>query len=400
MALDFMSLRFSKVVTLVALGMPGVYRIIAFGLIQNIHGVGQLGVFASNYFIVQVLMIPTAVGLSGLVLTRLPKLDKIQSLKFFYSCIWTLFLLLVLSIFPLILLVKLGVLKGLVDCFFLLASFGLVQIVRSYYISQNLFSGLLGFELILLALSVLLLLAFDFVDPMVLVSLGGIIPVIAFLLKHNSFVGTSLLPRVDVAFAWRVSLSNLLTAPIILLITPIIRAELGDEAAGISGLSIAIYSAVLLIPRSMSAVYLRRMSQSVFDLVALKKLFFEFRFLLNIFLAALIVLSAASISLIMSFKELVGVSEPVLLAVLMATAFPVLMSQFSLPASNFFMARERLESLNQSNFVCLAVIVSVYLFCILCQLSGLNFVWALAATVSISSLARAKFLNSLVGLRE
>jgi hypothetical protein len=75
-----------KAEAIVATGMPGLYRVIAFMGVQKIYSLGELGHAASAFSIAQILAFFTAIGWASLILVRVPTAsDREERVGRFYE---------------------------------------------------------------------------------------------------------------------------------------------------------------------------------------------------------------------------------------------------------------------------------------------------------------------------
>lgn len=75
-----------KAEAIVATGMPGLYRVVAFIGIQRIYSLSDLGKTASAFSVAQILAFFTAIGWASLILVRIPAVeDQTKRISCFYD---------------------------------------------------------------------------------------------------------------------------------------------------------------------------------------------------------------------------------------------------------------------------------------------------------------------------
>jgi glycosyltransferase involved in cell wall biosynthesis len=249
---------------IVVTGMPGLYRILAFLLIQHLYSLDGLGHAASAYSVAQMLSYFTAIGWAGLVLVRVPAArDSGEALREFYR--------LVMMAAISLLVVCAGVLGTApflktdvsgVDIVVVLAGWSLYQLARHFFLSARAYRRMIAYDVVLLVLSASLLIAFRHTGVAAAVPLGIALTGTAVLMLANAG-----LPRRPVVLGkfepkgLEFGLTNFLSGGMALSLIPIANFSKGPAFAGVISLMASFCAISALIPRAISLYQLPEMSK-------------------------------------------------------------------------------------------------------------------------------------------
>jgi glycosyltransferase involved in cell wall biosynthesis len=249
---------------IIVTGMPGLYRILAFLLIQHLYTLDGLGSAASAYSAAQMLSYFTAIGWAGLVLVRVPAArDAGEALREFYRLV----MMATISFFV----ICAGVLGTLpflktdvsgVDIVAVLAGWSLYQLARHYFLSGRAYRRIIAYDVVLLVLSASLLIAFRRTGLAAAVPLGIALTGTAILMLANA--GPPPRPVVLGRFepkGLEFGLTNFLSGGMALSLIPIANFSKGAAFAGVISLMASICAISALIPRAISLYRLPEMSK-------------------------------------------------------------------------------------------------------------------------------------------
>ncbi|MFC0396822.1 glycosyltransferase family 4 protein [Paraburkholderia rhizosphaerae] len=249
---------------IVVTGMPGLYRILAFVLIQHLYTLDALGRAASAYSIAQMLSFFTAIGWAGLVLVRVPAArDSADAVREFYRLVW------MAAISSLV--VCAGVLGTVpflktdvsgVDVVAVLAGWTSYQLARHYFLASRAYRRVLAYDVLLVVLSAALLIGLRRFGIAAAVPLGVALTGASFLMLTK--IG---LPQGPVALGkfepkgLEFGLTNFLSGGMALSLVPIANFARGPAFAGVISLMASFCAISALIPRAISLYRLPEMSK-------------------------------------------------------------------------------------------------------------------------------------------
>lgn len=255
-----------KAEAIIATGMPGFYRVIAFIVIQRVYSLGDLGRAASAFSVAQILAFFTAIGWASLILVRIPAArDRSERTQRFYE--------LVLMGGVSVVLVGAGVL--LWSRFFgrnvsgteivaILGGWTLYQLTRHYFLAQREYRRVIVYDLILLAVTAVLVVGLHRLRATAGWPLGLALATIGGLMLLNigrpcQRLGAWTFELKGLEFCF----TNFLSGGVALSLVPIANLTDGARFAGVISL-IASFSAIsALIPRAISMYRLPEMSRLV-----------------------------------------------------------------------------------------------------------------------------------------
>lgn len=343
---------------LISTGGPGLQRLIVFLAIERLYGAQVLGQFTINYSYIQLLSYFTAVGWSGLLLTRVPKIESDYNRSTYLSSVLNVSVL-YFSLFSVVLyLIMIGqekteYLYGL--CF--LASWMVYQIFRHYYISLS------SHKKIVLADTVsvfILVMAMNLhFHPLLSLAIGFSISSLI-LACGKLKLTTKLLSLNDQGLSLNISLSNFLSGLPFYALPIVLGFVSGNNTAAIVGYVMAFIAILDLVPRALAFYFLPKISGNINNLSS----FTYARRQMYINTA----LSVLSLSVVFSVLEIIRMLDPegvlgldgarmIYMLLLVAT----FISTLSLPFSNYLLALEKTKEMLYISFVSTALTMLVFI---------------------------------------
>lgn len=176
-----------KAEAIIATGMPGLYRVIAFFGIQRIYSLGELGRAASAFSVAQILAYFTAIGWAGLVLVRVPAArDREEGIQRFYELLGmggTSALVVGAGLFLYVLLFKPEVSGEEIGV--ILFGWSLYQLTRHYFLALRAYRRVIACDLMLLGLTAVLVMVLHRVGMAAGWPLGLALAMVGFMLLLN-----------------------------------------------------------------------------------------------------------------------------------------------------------------------------------------------------------------------
>lgn len=255
-----------KAEAIVATGMPGFYRVIAFIGIQRVYSLGDLGRAASAFSVAQILAFFTAIGWASLILVRIPAArDRSERTQRFYE--------LIRMGGVSVALIGAGVL--LWARFFgrnvsgpeivaILSGWTLYQLSRHYFLAQREYRRVIVYDLILLLVTAALVVGLHGLGATAGWPLGLALATVGGLMLLNIGLPQQRLGGWTFEFkGLEFGFTNFLSGGVALSLVPIANLTDGARFAGVISL-IASFSAIsALIPRAISMYRLPEMSRLV-----------------------------------------------------------------------------------------------------------------------------------------
>ncbi|MEX3979641.1 hypothetical protein AB4Y45_11765 [Paraburkholderia sp. EG287A] len=255
-----------KAEAIVATGMPGFYRVIAFLCIQRVYSIGDLGSAASAFSVAQILAFFTAIGWASLILVRIPAArDRSERIQRFYELVRM----------GSVSVALIGACTLLWSHFFfrnvsgpeivaILSGWTLYQLCRHYYLAQREYRRVVIYDFVLLAATAVLIVGLHRLGVAAGWTLGVALAIVGGLMLLN--IGP---PRQRLG-SWTFELkglefgfTNFLSGGVALSLVPIANLTDGASFAGVISL-IASFSAIsALIPRAISMYRLPELSRLV-----------------------------------------------------------------------------------------------------------------------------------------
>ena len=347
---------------LLSTGGPGLQRLIVFLAIERLYGAQILGQFTINYSYVQLLSYFTAIGWSGLILTRIPKIESDCDRRTYLSSVLNvsfLYFVIFSSILYFIMLDQEGA-EYLYSLSFL-ASWMVYQIFRHYYISLS------AHERIVLAdmVSVFSLLAAMslHLHPLLSLTIGFSISSIILAYGKLRFT-TKLLSLNDQGLSLSISLSNFLSGLPFYALPIVLGFVSGTSTAAIVGYVMAFIAILDLVPRALAFYFLPKISANINNSLALtytrRQIYINSGFSL---LSLIFVFTILEIIKMLDPEGILGTdgAEMIYILLLLATFIATL----SLPFNNYLLALEKTKtilciSLSSTFLTMLAFIIYIY----------------------------------------
>ena len=350
----------NKLLVLIATGMPGLQKLIIFLIIEIFFGIVILGKFSNDFYIIQLIIIFNAIGLSGLILVKIPKLDESEKKIFMNKILWTYLILTFISFFLLLILEQVSLIYTSFYSFILLISIGLNLLLRHFYLSSREYREILSLDLFVIFI---FLICFNFVQNVfLLVIVSYFLSTILFLVKCNFFSFLKFLKKNDFINSLNISFLNLLTGGVYLIFTPLVNFKLGVSYSAFFGIIFIVASIVVLIPMALSLYYLPIMSKNVLNNEIFKKIYRNFEMMNYLSLVVLFLLSIFIYYVLSRFIliELFSVDNSFVLFLLFVTS--MITSKLSLPISNVYLSHEKTFLMTKTN-------IKIILFNLICFVS-------------------------------
>lgn len=385
---------FEKILVIISTGMPGLQKLIIFLIIEFIFGITILGKFSNDYYIVQFIIIFNAIGLSGVILVKLPKLDIKEQKVFMSSVICSYSIMTLLFIFILFILEYFQFIYNNLFSSILLFSIGLNLLIRHYYLALRFYKKLIILDLIVIFIFLSII---NFSENVLLiVATSYLISTIFFIFKEKLITYKKILNKKDFINSLHMSFVNFLSGGIYLLFTPLVNIKLGIEYSAFFGTIFIISSIVVLIPMSLSIYYLPILSKNIMNknlyIVIIKK----FEFLNYLSLIGLFLFSIALYLVLSNFilKELFSIQESFLLYILFVIS--IITSKLSLPISNIFLSFEKTNLMTIVNIKVILFYITSYLILSLIELDNLMFIETFLISITLGNIFRIVLLKKLL----
>lgn len=255
-----------KLEAIVATGMPGLYRVIAFVAVQKIYSLPDLGRAASAFSVAQILGFFTAIGWASLILVRVPTAkNRVERIGCFYELVRMAGSTLLVSSIGVLLWTKMfdSGASG-IDIVVVMIGWTFYQVTRHYFLSLRTYRRVIAYDISLLATTGACLMASRGLGKPAALGLGtalavtGVIMLFSIGLPHKMRIrGPFEIKGVEFGF------TNFLSGGVALSLVPIANYTDGPQFAGIISL-VASFSAIsALIPRAISMYRLPELSKLV-----------------------------------------------------------------------------------------------------------------------------------------
>ncbi|HEX2948817.1 MAG TPA: hypothetical protein VHV83_04510 [Armatimonadota bacterium] len=240
---------------IIATGMPGLYRVLAFMGVQNIYSLSDLGRAGTAFSIAQILAFFTAIGWASLILVRVP---AAQSRDERIRCFYELFRMATVSL----LLLGSGVMlwarffqpdvSGL-EIAAIMIGWTFYQLARHFFLALREYRRVIGYDMLLLAATAIYVPGCRYLGMAAGLSLGAALATIGALMLMNigrpatfPLVGTFEPKGLEFGF------TNFLSGGVALSLVPIAHFTDGARFAGMISLVASFSSISALIPRAIS----------------------------------------------------------------------------------------------------------------------------------------------------
>lgn len=336
-----------KLILLIVTALPGVIKVFLFILIEKLYSIEILGNFSNDYYLAQLFIIVTAVGLSGIVMVNIPKVEeyiahiiKVINTSFIY-CIFILPIFFIFYKFNLF---------YFIDSFILIISMSIYLIIRHFFLARKEYLNLFYYDLFLLSLLAIFLVFFNQLNIVQKIYIPYLTIIILFIFKIKR-INTKSLDIFDMKQSFHISLTNFFSGGIFFLIIPLSTKTLGIEYTALLGIILTISSIIILLPRAISTFYLPLIAKNIqnkeFSNNLYKKLLrLNFITLFLLFISTFILLFIIKLFF---FKDLFSLKNSEILYILLMLS--ILVSQISLVPSNFIMVLKKNEFTFKLNII-------------------------------------------------
>jgi len=241
-----------KVLVLIAVAMPGLQRLYVFLLAGNALSLSKFGEFSSDYSVVQVLSFFSAIGWSGVILTRVPKLSSNDSKIFLANITRTSLGYYFLYTLVLVAMFFYGVLFDLFGTLFFLITWMVYQLARHYAFARTSYNVIIVADVVFM--SVFTGLALLGCDVFFGLSIGYLLSAALLFYKNITFKYRRVIGQ-DVVKSFEISGSNFLSTSTLMGLPFIVSLSGEVEYSAFIGSMLSILGVLLLLPRGFS-VYL------------------------------------------------------------------------------------------------------------------------------------------------
>lgn len=254
----------AKAEAILATGMPGLYRVLAFACIPKVYSLADLGRTASAFSVAQILAFFTAIGWASLILVRVPAADngdeRVQ--RFYELSGMALVSLLVLSVVSGIGIALFGVAESAEETIVILIGWSLYQLTRHYFLALRAYRRIIGYDAFLLLSTGICVMGCRRVGMAAGFPLGMALATTGILMLLN--IGRPRRMARPKKFEFKgleFGFTNFLSGGIALSFVPIAKYTNGASFAGVISL-IASFSAMsALIPRAITMYRLPELSK-------------------------------------------------------------------------------------------------------------------------------------------
>lgn len=380
----------NKILLLIVTAFPGINKLVLFFLIEKIYDINILGKFSNDYYLIQLFIIFTSIGISSLIMVNIPKIEN--HIEFLSKSITSVFLLCLLFMPIIYICYNYNYLFSYYNALFLLISMSLNLIIRHYYLSIKKYKIVLQFDLILfLFICILLTLEINFLEVIDKISISYILVFFIFILSIKK-INFKILKIEDFKESFHISSVSFLSAGIYLFFIPLINQKLGIEYTALMSIIFTLSSVMVLFPRALSTYYLPDISKNLLNdnLEKIYNKFFLYTVLSLIFLYFISIIILFLISNFI-FKELFNREYSNFLYLIFISS--ILVSQLSLAPSNLIVAAKKSLLLTKIGFY----LVIFYLFILfILQILNINnfyFIFIFLFTMVIGNFIRFLILN-------
>ncbi|BCQ24510.1 hypothetical protein NK8_26840 [Caballeronia sp. NK8] len=252
-----------KLEAILATGMPGLYRVIAFLAVQKLYSLGDLGRAGVAFSIAQTLAFFTAIGWAGLILVRVPAApDHALRVRRFYELAF-------MGLVTLSVCSAMTAIVGTLDRFdfpaletvFILVGWTVYQLARHYFLAHREYRFIVLNDIVLLLTTFLSILAFRKLNAVAGLPLGIALALSGALMlfrigRPDNFEVPHYEPK-GLEFGF----TNFLSGGIALSLVPMASHTDGIRFAGLMSLIGSICAISALIPRAITMYRLPALSR-------------------------------------------------------------------------------------------------------------------------------------------
>lgn len=347
---------FAKALAVFVTGMPGLQKIIVFVMLEQLLTEKMLGEFSSDYSIVQMLSIFTAVGWSALILSRIPKLEAFYKKTFLYEVLKNAAICSTFFIAILVLLKIAGLIYQSYDLIFFLLSWSLYQIVRHFSLAEKEYVKI-SLADCLSTIMLTILLVYDF-RPFIALSLTYSLS--AFLLmRDNLQISKERFTLKEYRKSFDFSTSNFLSSFGSMGLPVLVAHTSGEELAGLIGFVLSIIIAMQLITRALGFYFIPEMA-AVNSIKSKMEIYKKYR-RINYVTTLLLFIVLLVIYIIITKLELIKLFETkqsfIIYTLLLLSSACL---SITVPLQNYIIAVEQSDKLLKSSLIYFSLIVIGY----------------------------------------
>jgi hypothetical protein len=255
-----------KAEAIVATGMPGFYRVIAFMGVERIYSLGDLGRAASAFSVAQILAFFSAIGWASLILVRIPAArDRDERVERFYELL-RMGTVSVLLIGAVVLLWTRFFARNISgpEIVAILVGWTFYQLSRHYFLAQREYRRVIVYDLILLVLTATFVVLLHKAGMTAGWPLGGALAAVGALMMVNIGLPKRLPGRWSFELkGLEFGFTNFLSGGVALSLVPIANLTDGARFAGVISLIASFGAISALIPRAISMYRLPELSRLV-----------------------------------------------------------------------------------------------------------------------------------------
>lgn len=340
-------------------GLPGLHRVLMFIVVERLYTIMELGDFSSDMSIVYLLSYFTAVGWSSLVMTKIPKLEDKEQYLFrlmITSLIYYVFFALILYAMYIS-----GLIKDIVASLLFLFSWMIYQILRHYNITFRAYRRILAVDTSCIIITVLIL--FTKLPPLIAVAVAYLL-VSALFIPNLLELKFKIIPVTDQIKAGEVGLSNFLLGAASSGLPFICGLVVDVKYSALIGFALSFLYVLHLLPRAISSYFVPKMSKLVKDdkYIFMRESVKQFTFsTISLIFASVLLSIIIYVVHLYGTPSLVNIDNALyIMYLLLANS---ILTVFSLPATDFFLAIEKTKStLNSSYLYSIVTILSALIF--------------------------------------
>lgn len=255
-----------KAEAIIATGMPGLYRVLAFIGVQKIYSLSDLGRAASAFSVAQILAFFTAIGWTTLILARVPAAHcREDGVQRFYELVQMAAISLVAFAVGIVLWAWAfpSEVSGL-ETGVIMAGWTFYQVTRHYFVALREYRRIIAYDLFLLAATAAYVvgchdfgIAAGFPLGLALLTTGALI--LVNIGRPQKFLRATTFEFKGLEFGF----NNFLSGGVALSLVPIANFTEGAHFAGVVSLVVSFSAICALIPRAISLYRLPELSKLV-----------------------------------------------------------------------------------------------------------------------------------------
>jgi O-antigen/teichoic acid export membrane protein len=374
----------NKILVLATTAMPGLQRLLMFIFLERLLSMEQLGYFASDFSLLQIISFFSAIGWSGLVLTRVPKLTDTDSEIYLLNILTMAILYCLGYALIIILLFYAGLLFDLYGSIFFMISWMFYQIVRHYRLAKRGYRLIISADLSALLLFILLV-SFG-IGALLAASVSYLIATLILFIKTSPFKEQlKNLSKEDHVKSFQISMSNFLSSGIFLGLPFIVTLGDDEKYSALLGYLLSVIVMAQLIPRGLS-LYL---TPKIAELNHTKKsvtILIKYIGLNSLLTIAMFFVQVSLYYISVSVFDIKIFELENSANIGLSLLLVISIGSLTLPASTYLLAHERTNDLLFSSFINLMIsVIGVYLY-YLFDLSIVYLILSMAFAMSIKTI--------------